>query len=79
MGSSGQAGPRGLSGSSGLHVVSRESCGPAKQCELACDPGEKLASVTCPGGTISLKRNTEIEAAFCSNTLGPALALCMRP
>jgi len=78
-GSSGPAGPRGLPGSSGLHVLSRETCGPANRCELACDPGEKLVSVTCPGANISLRRSTEVETATCSNTPGPALALCMQP
>jgi hypothetical protein len=37
-----------------------------------------MVSVTCPGARISLSRNAGIDSASCSDTLGPALALCMR-
>jgi len=75
-GSSGPAGPRGLSGAAGLRALSREGCG--GKCELACGAGEKLVSVTCPGGTISIRRSADAETASCSNASGPALALCMQ-
>ena len=75
----GPAGPPGAPGSSGLHALRQQGCGQASNCDLTCSPGEKLISVTCPGGTIAITRNGGIEAATCSSATGPALALCMKP
>jgi len=73
-GSPGPAGPPGLNA---LHALRQDSCSAA--CTLACNPGEQLVSVTCPGGTIRITNNPEAEGAVCSNAPGPALALCLRP
>jgi hypothetical protein len=43
-----------------------------------CAAGEKLVSVTCPGDTIWIGRDADSEMATCSNSPGPALALCNR-
>jgi hypothetical protein len=81
-GSPGPAGPAGSAGSnagaapSGLHAVTIEACG--KSCEIACEAGQQLVSVTCPGGTIHMRKATEPETATCSNASGPALGLCMK-
>lgn len=75
----GPAGPPGASGTSGLHALRQPRCGQASNCDLTCSPGEKLISVTCPGGTIAISKNADIEAATCSSASGPALALCMKP
>jgi hypothetical protein len=75
----GPAGPPGAAGSSGLHALRQEGCGQGSNCDLTCSPGEKLISVTCPGGTIAISRNADIEAATCTSATGPALALCMKP
>ncbi len=75
----GPAGPPGPAGSTALHVVSQESCEGDKKCELACNAGEKLVSVTCPGGNIAISKSNNMETAFCTNSPGPALALCLRP
>jgi hypothetical protein len=75
----GPSGPPGAAGSSGLHALRQPGCGQSGNCDLACSPGEKLISVTCPGGTIAISRNADIEAATCSSATGPALALCMKP
>jgi hypothetical protein len=48
-------------------------------CNLACNPGESLASVTCPQGAVSITKNGDTESASCSQSHGPALALCARP
>jgi hypothetical protein len=72
----GPAGPSGLGGSLGLRAITQETCG--KACELACGPGEKLVSVTCPGGLISVGKAVDPETATCSNSSGPALALCIK-
>src|SRR5580698_11676342 len=53
----GPAGPPGAAGSSGLHALRQEGCGQGSNCDLTCSPGEKLISVTCPGGTIAITRN----------------------
>jgi hypothetical protein len=34
--------------------------------------------VTCPGGTIAFAKTADGEAATCSNSPGPAMALCVR-
>jgi hypothetical protein len=57
--------------------VRQETC--EGSCNLACNAGESLASVTCPQGQVSITKNTETETASCSQTHGPALALCVRP
>ena len=75
----GPAGPPGAPGTSGLHALRQSGCGQASNCDLTCSPGEKLISVTCPGGTIAISKNADIEAATCSSATGPALALCMEP
>jgi len=75
----GPAGAPGAPGTSGLHALRQPGCGQASNCDLACAPGERLISVTCPGGTIAISRNADIEAATCSSATGPALALCMKP
>ena len=75
----GPAGPPGPMGSSGLHALHQSSCGQTSNCDLTCSPGERLVSVTCPGGAITITKNADIEAAACSNANGPALALCMKP
>jgi hypothetical protein len=75
----GPAGPPGATGASGLHAMRQDGCGQGSNCDLTCSPGEKLISVTCPGGTIAITRNADIEAATCSSATGPALALCMKP
>ena len=46
-------------------------------CELICSPGEKLVSVTCPGGTIHIEEIADSNSASCIHGSGPALALCM--
>jgi Collagen triple helix repeat (20 copies) len=74
----GQAGPPGPTGATGLHAL-RENCAAGSNCDLTCSLGEKMVSATCPGGTIQITRNADIESASCSNSPGPALALCMKP
>jgi hypothetical protein len=82
-GDNGEQGPKGegASGtaSSGLHVVRQDTCEGSSNCNLACDAGESLASVTCPQGVVSISKNGNTETASCSNSPGPALALCVRP
>ena len=75
-GPGGPPGPPGPLGSTGLHAVRQLQCG--SNCDLTCNPGERLVSVTCPGGTIVISRAGTIESASCANTQGPALALCMQ-
>jgi Collagen triple helix repeat (20 copies) len=73
-GPAGQAGPPGLAG--GLRALKRDRCDTSEKCDLECSPGEKLVSVTCPNGTIEFSKTDE--AVTCSNSPGPALALCIR-
>jgi hypothetical protein len=84
-GEQGPPGPQGAKGdqgppgpSQGLQVV-RQDCQGSSNCNLACDAGETLASVTCPQGAVSITKNGDAETASCSNSPGPALALCVRP
>jgi Collagen triple helix repeat (20 copies) len=81
QGQKGDKGERGASGGSaaGLRVVRRDSCEGSSSCDLACDAGETLASVTCPHGVVSITKNGDTESASCSNAPGPVLALCVRP
>jgi hypothetical protein len=76
-GPAGQVGPPGPAGTAGLHALSEAACD--TKCVLLCAAGEKIVSVTCPGGTIWIGRTAESETATCSNSPGPALALCMKP
>jgi len=78
QGPAGAAGPAGPPGptATGLHALRQDSCDTGDGCNLACSPGEKLASVTCPGGAISFSKSGE--AATCNNSPGPALALCIK-
>ncbi len=77
-GDTGPAGPAGAAGSTSLQALRQDTC-PGNTCDLACNAGEKLVSVTCPGGTIAITKTADTEAASCSNTPGPALALCLKP
>jgi hypothetical protein len=77
-GPAGPVGPPGPVGATGLHAL-HQDCATGSQCDLTCGPGEKLVSATCPGGTLQISRNADIESASCSNSPGPALALCMKP
>jgi hypothetical protein len=72
-----QAGSAGAPGASGVHVVRQDTCQDDK-CELACNAGEQIASVTCPGGTISIGKDADVESASCTSSPGPALALCVK-
>ena len=72
------AGPPGPMGASGLHALRQNACGQPNNCDLTCSPGEKLVSVTCPGGSITITKNADIESAACTNANGTALALCMK-
>ena len=82
-GDNGEQGPKGEGASGtaspGLHVVRKDTCEGSSNCNLACDAGESLASVTCPQGVVSITKNADTETATCSNSRGPALALCVRP
>jgi Collagen triple helix repeat (20 copies) len=81
-GDKGEQGPKGeqsAGSSAGLHVVRQDSCEDSSNCNLACDAGESLASVTCPQGVISISKNGDMETVSCSNSPGPAIALCVRP
>lgn len=77
-GPAGPAGPPGPMGSSGLRAIRQNACGQTANCDLTCAPGERLVSATCPGGSLTLTKNADIEAAACSGANGPALALCMK-
>jgi hypothetical protein len=78
-GDKGDKGEQGASGAASLHVVRQDSCQGSSNCTLACGAGEALASVTCPQGAVSITKNGDTETASCSNSSGPALALCVRP
>jgi Collagen triple helix repeat (20 copies) len=79
-GSPGAAGAPGPAGSPGLIALRPLTADPChSQCNLACNPGEKIVSVTCPGGTMTITKGGAAESATCGGAAGPALALCMRP
>jgi hypothetical protein len=78
QGPAGPPGPPGPTGATGLHFVHHDTCAPSNNCDLTCSPGERLVSVTCPGATIVISLNGGVDTAACSNTPGPALALCMK-
>jgi Collagen triple helix repeat (20 copies) len=75
-GPAGSVGPPGPAGTAGFHALSEAGCD--TKCVLLCAAGEKIVSVTCPGGTIWIGKTAETETATCSNSSGPALALCMK-
>jgi Collagen triple helix repeat (20 copies) len=77
-GEKGDKGDQGASGAASLHVVRQDSCEGSSTCNLACGAGESLASATCPQGAVSITKNGDTETASCSNSPGPALALCVR-
>lgn len=83
-GEQGPSGPQGAKGDQGpsgtsLHVVRQDSCEGSSNCSMASAAGETLASVTCPQGAVSITKNGDTETASCSNSPGPALALCVHP
>jgi len=72
----GPTGPAGPAATVGLHALSEPACN--TRCELICSSGEKLVSVTCPGGTIHIEEIADSNSASCVGASGPALALCVR-
>ena len=74
-GPAGPPGPAGPVGTSGLHAISADACN--TRCQLICSPGEKIVSVTCPGGTIHIGEFAESNLATCTGGSGKALALCL--
>jgi hypothetical protein len=72
----GPPGPAGPAGTTSLHALFQPACD--TKCELICSPGEKLVSVTCPGGKIQIEEIAESNSASCISASGPALALCLR-
>ena len=68
---------RGPAASSALSVMRQDKCEDGG-CNLSCKQGETIASVTCPGGNVSLSKNGDTETAACTNSPGPALALCLK-
>src|SRR3974377_1698809 len=74
-GEQGPPGPQGAKGdqgpAGGLHVVRQESCQGSSNCNLACDAGETIGSITCPQGAISITKNGDTETASCSYSPGP--------
>jgi hypothetical protein len=78
-GEKGDKGEQGASGGASLHIVRQDKCEGSANCNLACGAGETIASVTCPQGVVSITKNGDTETASCSNSPGPALALCVRP
>jgi hypothetical protein len=76
-GDAGAPGPAGPAASSALAVVRQDKCEDGG-CNLSCKQGETIASVTCPGGNVSLSKNGDNETAACTNSPGPALALCLK-
>ncbi|MGA9321522.1 MAG: hypothetical protein WBW06_10750, partial [Xanthobacteraceae bacterium] len=71
----GSLGPAGAAGTAGLHALTAPAC--EIRCELTCAQGEKVVSVTCPGGKIHIGNDAESATATCVGGSGPALALCM--
>jgi hypothetical protein len=82
-GEQGPPGPQGAKGDqgppgAGLYVVRQDSCPSSSDCNLACEAGGTIASITCPQGAISITKSGNTEIASCSNSPGPALAICVR-
>jgi hypothetical protein len=81
QGSQGQKGDPGAPGpaaSTSLRVVRQDKCEDGGACKLACGQGEAIASVTCPGGSVTISKDGDTETAACTNSPGPALALCLK-
>jgi Collagen triple helix repeat (20 copies) len=85
-GEKGEQGPPGpaasaapAAASTNLHIVRQDKCEDGIGCNLACGQGEAIASVTCPRGNVWLSKNGDAETASCTNSPGPALALCLKP
>src|SRR5215467_1949850 len=81
-GEQGPPGPQGAKGDQGppgpgFSVVRQDSCPGSSDCNLACEPGETIAT-TCPQGAISITKSGNTETASCSNSPGPVLAICVR-
>jgi Collagen triple helix repeat (20 copies) len=74
-GPAGPVGPAGPAGSAGLHALTAPACDTS--CELICSAGEKLVSVTCPGGKIQIGKEGGSEIATCVGGSGLGLALCV--
>src|SRR6516164_9518843 len=74
QGAKGDQGPPGP----GLSVMRQDSCPGSSSCNFACEAGETIASITCPQGEISITKTGSTETASCSNSPGPALAICVR-
>jgi hypothetical protein len=70
----GPPGPAGPAGTTSLHALFQPACD--TKCELICSPGEKLVSVTCPGGKIQIEEIAESNSASCISASGPALGTC---
>jgi hypothetical protein len=64
----GPEGPPGPAGTAGLHAITVTACD--TKCELLCAAGEKLVSVTCPGGTIWIGRDADSEMAHVQKFTG---------
>ena len=82
-GEQGPPGPQGAKGDQGppgpgLSVARQDSCPDSSSCNFACEAGETIASITCPQGAISITKSGNTETASCSNSPGPALAICVR-
>ena len=59
-------------GATGLHAL-RQNCAAGSNCDLTCSPGEKLISATCPGGTLQITRNADIEFGIVQQQPRPGL------
>jgi Collagen triple helix repeat (20 copies) len=70
-GPAGSVGPAGPSATAGLHPLSASAC--KTKCELICSPGEKLVSVTCPGGITHIEKLADSDSASCIGASEPAL------
>ena len=83
QGTQGQKGEPGAPGSAGpaasanLRVVRQDKCEDSA-CKLTCSQGEAIASVTCPGGSVTISKDGDTETAACAGSPGPALALCLK-
>jgi hypothetical protein len=80
-GEQGPPGPQGAKGDQGppgpgLYVMRQDSCPGSSSCNFPCEAGETIASITCPQGEISITKTGSTETASCSNSPGPALAIC---
>jgi len=74
-GPTGPAGPPGPPSRTQLHALREAAC--ESGCQLICAQGEKLVSATCPGGSIQITRIADSDAAICTGSPGPGLALCI--